>query len=151
VRAQDEILARIRAAERVDVFGFAWDILFAALDYDHAKPFLMDGTTKEQWPGIAGDIAVKKDALAYLEFAWGKAEEHRGISADRSVTKLTEYCWLLGLDVARIEAAPYPQYGCPKLKVVSELLGAVLPTSPELLRMMNGDCCVPACDSGCGK
>src|SRR5262249_50912769 len=41
---------------------------------------------------------VRKEMLSYLAFAFGKAADHRGISAARSVQKLTEYAWLLGVD-----------------------------------------------------
>lgn len=154
MRTQAEIVERMKAIEKDDFCGFAQGVLLTALDYEHAKPFLKEDVTAEVWEKTEGllktEEAVRKEALDYLGFAWGKAEDHRGISANRSVDKMTAFCFLLGLDVGLIEAAPYPQYGCPKLKVVAELLGQPLPTSQALQRMMGGDECYSGCEEGCG-
>lgn len=161
MRTQDEIVARMKAVGEDDFLGFAREVLLDALDYEHARPFLKEGVTADRWAETKPTLteeATKAAALKYLEFAWGKAKDHRGISASRSrgistsrsVDKMTSYCWLLGLDVDRIEAAGYAQYGCPKLKAAAKLLGAAVPTDESLVRMMNGGSCTPGCDEGCG-
>lgn len=154
MRTQEEITARIRAIESKDLFGFAREVLLSALEFEHVKPFLKEGTTAEQWgvPPHADDSSVTEAARQYLAFAWGKAEDHRGLSADRSVVKLTEYFWLLGKEDAlqRMDAAGYAQYGAPILKICAEALGTPIPTSPALVRMMAGEACVPGCEQGCG-
>lgn len=151
MRTQDEIVARIKEVKKNDVFGFSQEVLLGSLDFEHAKPFLTDGVTAEQWTPDLTDDDVKKEALDYLTFAWGKAEDHRGISASRSVDKMTQFCWLLGHDVKAIDDAEYAQYGCPKLKVAAELLGAPLPTDPALVRMINGVPCGSGYECGCGS
>jgi hypothetical protein len=150
MRTQEEILARLREVSKEDFFGFSQEVLLGALDFEHAKPFLKEGVTPDQWAPALTEEALKKDALNYLTFAWGKAEDHRGISASRSVDKMTQYCWLLGYDVKSIEEAGYAQYGCPKLKAAAELLGAPLPTEPALVRMMDGEPCGASYECGCG-
>lgn len=150
MKTQEEILSRLNQAKN-DFFGFTTEVLVGSLAFEYAKPFLKEGTTSEQWTPDLTDEAVKKAALAYLYFAWGKAADHRGISANRSVDKMTEYCWLLGYDVKAIEDAPYPSYGCPKLKVVAELLGQPLPTDPALVNMMEGRPCEANCNQGCSS
>lgn len=164
MRTQDEIVARLKAGVEDDLFGFATDVLLDALDFEHAQPFLKEGVTPEQWnvkreaDGFGRELQfpllreedLKAAALDYLKFAWSKAQDHRGISAERSVTKLFEFCWLLGLDTQKIRAAEYRNYGCPMLKVISELLEAPLPTDAGLQRMMQGEPCTDGCESGCG-
>lgn len=83
-------------------------------------------------------------AVDYLKFAFGKAENHRGLSASRSVDRIGEYLWLLGLDTDAFEAAEYAQYGVPKLKVAADRLGVPFPESPRLVNMR----CTPAHATG---
>lgn len=148
MRTQDEIVTRIKEVEAEDLLGFQRDVLLAALDFEHAKPYLKPETPPEKWRNL-DEATIRADATAYLTFAWGKAENHLGISASRSVEKMTTFCWLLGLDISKIEAAGYPRYGCPKLKAAAELLGEPLPTERDLVNMMAGDPCNPYCFDGC--
>src|SRR3972149_11572092 len=95
--------------------------------------------------------SVKADAVAYRRFAVGKAEDHRGISAGRSIEKMREYLWLLGDDalLGRFLDAPYPQYGAPQLKV---LWDAWLPDeaiNETVAVMATGNLCRDDCQ-GCG-
>lgn len=149
-RTQEEILARIEAVKAEDWMGFHAEVLIDALDYEHAKPFLKDGVTAEEWePARSG----RSTAAGYLEFAIGKIQAHRGISASRSVDKLTEYAWLAGRDdvVAAMGAARYEQYGAPKVKAFALGMGLPWPDDPELERMANGLPCEDGCPSGCGS
>lgn len=150
-RTQDEILARIRSIDSDDVFGFSREVLLTALDYEHVKPYLKDGLTAADWP--SNDI--EGDAREYLEFAVGKIIGHRGISAERSVSKLAEYAWLLGRDdvVDAMGAADYAQYGAPKVKAFADGLGwSFNPDGDaELNRMADGLPCIAGCDDGCAR
>src|SRR5688572_20455747 len=123
MRTQEEILARLQAIASEDFLGFASSVLLAALAFEHVGPFVKEGTTAEQW-GVpyADDAAISQEAREYLAFAWGKAEDHRGLSAERSVIKLTEYLWLLGKEEAlkQMDEAEYAQYGAPILKICAE-------------------------------
>lgn len=134
-----------------DFFGFGHEVLVSCLDFEHAKPFLKADMTADGWHPLLGREKVLTEMKRYLDFAWGKAEDHRGLSAGRSVVKLTTFAWVLGMDslIKEIDAAPYAYYGCPKLRVVAMALGEPLPTAPSLQRMMNGEPCSPACE-GCG-
>lgn len=162
MKTQTEILEKMHALETSDFFGFEREVLLEALEFEHAKAFLKEGATHEAWDSrthgtrevitlgtgpLKGDL-LRAVALDYLEFAWGKALDHRGISADRSVRKMTAFLWLMGLDSKAIEDAPHAMYGCPGLKVASEQLGVPLPVDPMLILMMNGEPCSPGCE-GC--
>lgn len=155
MKTQQEIAARARAVQPNDIFGFATGVLVFSLDFENAKEFLKPDATADEWPkgDARTETAIRKEAIEYLDFAWGKAKDHRGLSASRSVTKMVEYLWLLGLDEAsqHVAEAPYSKYGCPGLKVASLALGMPVPTDPMLVRMMDGYSCTEDCDMGCGR
>ena len=121
-RTQDEIVARIQSRPR-GLLAFDVELLCGYLDLEHGRLFLKDpdGTSEDDWNATRDDPAqVLTDAATYLDFAFGKALDHRGISACRSVQKLTEWAWLMGHDdlaerMARDEN--YPQYGVPALQM----------------------------------
>jgi hypothetical protein len=155
-RTQDEILQRITAVADDDFLGWRRQVLIEALDYEHARGYLPD-TTADQWAGLR-TADVEQAAREYLTFAIGKIVDHRGISASRSVDKLTEMAWLLGRDdvVAAMDAADYPQYGAPKVRAFAEGMGWPWPgdvgerDAAALARMVDGLPCEPDCGEGCG-
>lgn len=151
-RTQEEILERIEDATDEDMFGFRREILVDALDFEHAKRFLIAGTTAEEWEAARVDD-FEAAAFGYYVFALGKIENHRGISASRSVEKLREYAWLLGRDdvVTAMDAAEYPQYGAPKVAAFATGFGLVWPTDPAMVRMSSGLPCEDDCMDGCGS
>lgn len=123
-RSQDDIFARAQAAD--DMFGWAHEVLLPYLDFEHAKPILNDGVTADEWARYANDPAqIGEAAREYHLFALGKIEDERGISAERSVIKLREFAWLMGLDdvVAAMDAAGYAPYGAPKVAAFAAGLG----------------------------
>lgn len=100
--------------------------------------------------------ALIKEAKEYLVFAIGKAVNHRGLSAGRSVDKLTCWCWVLEhTNFPDNHGQPYTNYGVPILKWAAEKIGADWPTDdPVLNAMAEGKKC-PECESGrmrgCGE
>lgn len=154
MRTQEEIVVRLTSDRPDDWGGFGTQVLVQALDWDHAKAFLKEGVTEAEWgeiPPTATDETVTTAAAEYMRFAWGKAEDHRGLSASRSITKLTEYVWLLGRDdvLEAVEEADYAQYGCPKLAVMCRMLGWAVPADPATQRMIEGRPCEVGCMEGC--
>lgn len=158
MRTQDEIRARldtIRAdgrADGSDPFGFRQEALLDALDYEHLADLLSPDVAGDQVP--TPDVAAR--AREYLSFAVDKALNHRGISAWRSVEKLGEWLWCLDdADLAeKFAAAPYAQYGAPKLAVLVEAWG-VQPAVPAdeqqaWQQMCHGLPCTADCYAGCG-
>lgn len=151
MRTQEEIVTRFEAAAIDDMFGFQCEVLLGAMDYEHAKPFLKEGVSEAEWRQSRSDTA--EAARGYLDFAIGKIVDHRGISAGRSVEKLTEYAWLLCRDdvVAAMEAADYTNYGAPKVKAFAEGMGFPWPSDDAILaRMAEGLPCTDDCMDGCG-
>ena len=92
-RTQDEIVERIELRRGRDLLGFEISEYIGFLDFDHARPYLKPETTKEEWPtdGQADPIQTMCD---YMPFAWGKANDCRGISANRSVYHCIAWLWL---------------------------------------------------------
>lgn len=136
-RTQDEIVARVEHARKADMFGWRCEVLIPTLDFEHAKPYLKDGTTAEEWEADRRDDGVN-DLLAragsYLHFAFGKAYNERGLSAGRSIQKLGEVAWLLGHDelAARMEREDgYEPYGLPLLRAFAKEFGFPVPDRSE--------------------
>ncbi len=98
-RTQDEILNQYHARKDGDVLGFEVQEYLFHLDYDHVKEFLKEGVTEKEWglqPCTRDAVLAKmKD---YMEFAWDKANNRRGISANRSVMHYIAWIWLAGDD-----------------------------------------------------
>lgn len=151
-RTQEEILARITAVGGDDMFGFRFEVLISSLDFEHARGFLQDGVTPEEWSDEQV-TDVEAAAFGYYVFALGKIENHRGISASRSVEKLTEYAWLLGRDdvIEAMEAADYPQYGAPMVAAFAAGFGLDWPADEAMVRMAAGRPCEDDCYDGCSR
>lgn len=77
------------------------------------------------------DVAeAAQDFLDYMVFAWGKAMDERGLSASRSLMKLSAWMEILGRkDIAEIlqDAGLYAPYGRPALRKACQLLGIECP------------------------
>lgn len=155
-RHQREVVARVRSFYdgHGDLLGFQRQVLCEHLDAEHLPEFVdLTPEELERWePRPLHVEAVMAELAAYMDFAWGKVIDHRGLSANRSIDKIGTYVWLLGLDdlLAAFEETDYPQYGAPKLALVCAALGLPLPTDEETRRMMAGERCVPDCEAGCG-
>jgi hypothetical protein len=158
-RTQADILDRFRAAADDDMFGWRREVLTLPMTNESVRKALpaaeiADGRT----PATLDQVT--EDAQGYLAFAVEKILGHRGISASRSVQKLTEFAWLLGRDdvVEAIGAAEYAQYGAPQIRAFAEGMGwpfldvaDVAAEREQLERMSLGRFCEDECLSGCGQ
>lgn len=149
IRTVEEVRARYNDEKRKhsDVFGFGAEVLGV-----HIPEGWQPGHEHETENHPLTEEYVRTQAVNYLQFAFGKALDHRGISASRSVMKMREYAWLLGLDEAVAFADDdknYPNYGVPVLKHMARALGVPLP--PEIEKWEDGAMCNPHCEEGCGQ
>lgn len=155
MRAQDEIVTRIEfLSVTEDILGFRKEVLVTALDLQHARPFIKRSITATKWARMAVPAEeTEQVARNYYSFAVAEIEDHRGISASRSVEKLTEYAWLLGNDelVDSMAALDYPQYGAPIVKAWGHAFGEPWPDKPWAIRMAAGLPCVDGCVEGCSQ
>lgn len=90
----------------------------------------------------------------YSAFGWTKIENHRGISASRTVDKMRAWCWLLGDEdeawfAAMEEQVGYAMYGAPILAAVCRRFDFPIPTGDWIDNMRTGRPCTPDCVEGC--
>lgn len=155
MRTQEEIAQRMR--DSASMFGFEREIFVGFLDLKHAKEFLKDEAVAEYESGSKKwdyKDPTRENVLAemkeYMAFGWEKVDDHRGLSANRTIEKMQAWAWVLGDDelMKKIEDAPYPQYGAPKLKAICDHLDWSMPDSESIRNMANGEHC--GADYGCG-
>lgn len=153
-RTAEEILAYIK--EPRGMFDFTADVAVGFLPYSLAEEFLNDeykakvAAGEEEWKQhpLTRDFVIEQ-MRDYMEFAWGKVEDHRGLSAGRSVNKMTAWCWLLGDE--ETTDTHHAQYGAPILMAVCKKYGFPAPEGEWVARMAAGKRCRPDCDEGCGS
>lgn len=134
-----------------DPFGFTANALLLFLTFEQAKPLLKPDADAVDWGDPTRPLTregVIEEMRDYMKFAWSKVEDHRGISAERSVAHMEAWLWLLD-DDAFIRSVQYAQYGAPKLKAICERYGFPVPDSPAIARMAQGLPCRDGCEEGC--
>lgn len=148
MRTQEEILERINTS--TSMFGWDVEVLAMYLGFDAAESIRRPEITREAWENDQHSQErenVLEDFADYMQFAIGKAIDHRGISASRSIEKLQTWQWLLGDEPHPDE--PYRNYGAPILKAVCEQYGFPVPDDERFLRMADGERCRDDCMEGC--
>jgi hypothetical protein len=138
LKTQDEIVAKLDDDTNKRFMDFTPDVLVPALEWDFAKKYLKEDYVEKVEKGeekfeYASDIkTIVQEFLDYMVFAWGKAEDERGLSAYRSISKLSAWLWLLNREdlVNTIEDNNlYNPYGAPALIEVCNQLGIEVPES----------------------
>ncbi len=146
-RTEDEVVEHTRAVGD-DWLGFRAEVLVSHLSADKAREFCKEDADLSEWEALPLHVeSVFAEMVDYLDFAWGKALDHRGISANRSIDKLSELLWLIGDDevLALFEAADYMPYGAPQLAVISSAYKRPIPDDEMARRMASGLPCHPGC------
>lgn len=123
MKTVDEISAKIKELEQGndDFFGFKRSGLIGYLPFKQAASYLKDDVTSDQWTprGLCAHEIVA-EMFDYMEFAWGKANNCRGISAGRSVQHYEVWLWLLEDKLGEELEALYEFYGKPCLRAICE-------------------------------
>ena len=117
------------------------------------------GMDRSKWPEELKDVkdtpltedAVISEIRGYMEFAFDKALGHRGISASRSVEKVSAWLFVLEDPLYEFAVTPsnYANYGVPVLKRVAKRFDIKLPERIE--GWPDGGPCRPDCEAGCGR
>jgi len=128
MRTQDEIVKRIEARKGNDPLCFEVNEYIDYLDFNHARQFLKDSATEQDWQEVVAMTGPPIERMCdYMEFAWGKANNCRGISANRSVMHYIAWLWLAGEDdlLAQVENEyrDYHFYGKPILEMICDHFG----------------------------
>lgn len=124
MKTQKEIVEKIEAEKDGDFFGFFTNDLMSYLDFEHVKPYLKEGVTEDQWePEKLDRESILAKMHNYMEFAWEKANNFRGLSAGRSIDHYRAWIFLLG-DENKFKSLPdYQYYGKDKLVEICEEYG----------------------------
>jgi hypothetical protein len=152
-RTQEDILEYLKTHN--SFFGFNLDVLLPYLSYAQATELADLAISEEEWnPHRLSSPALYElaynDMKQYFAFALGKAEDHRGLSANRSVEKLCTWAWLLGVDYDFQKEFSYEQYGVPILAGIGLVFDFELPLEEEwFLNMGQGYACCEDCEEGC--
>lgn len=154
MRTQEEIVAKIK--EDTSLFHFYAEALFPFLEYTYAMQVVDPQLGLQAEEHQAQYVALSEENVlgaltSYMNFAWGKVENHRGISAGRSVEKCSAYVWLLGNDdlLAAVATAEYAQYGAPKLAIICRSYNLPIPDDEDTQRMIHGEPCGASPTCGC--
>jgi hypothetical protein len=139
LRTQEELANKFDELQNGGrIFNFRPEVLINYLTFESAKPHLKEEYVKEveagtkQWDQITTIEKCAEEFLDYMKFAWGKAEDERGISANRSVQKLGMWLWIMNRDdLSRIieDDDFYNPYGAPALIEVCNQMGIEVPNS----------------------
>jgi hypothetical protein len=125
-RTQQEIIDRIRHTKESDIFGVIKSDLSAFLTFENVKQFLKEGVTAEQWKSQFSSDPIQ-EIKDYMEFAWEKANDQRGLSSARAIMHMESWLWLAGEDeflkFAQDEDNNYAPYGKPILAAICKKYG----------------------------
>lgn len=133
-RTEVELEAKLKE-ESKGFMPFGMDPLFGIIPLKLAKPYLKEEaynkyeSGEDTWETLTFEQVVK-EFLEYMAFAWGKAFDKRGLSASRSIIKLSAWLWLLGRDdLVQIidDDDRYNPYGAPALIDVCTELNIKVP------------------------
>ncbi len=131
-----DVLAFHERVKRYDMFGFAVEVVVDYVPFDKAERFYKQefrdavSAGEEDAPPAPDLLRNVRGFLDYMSFAWEKATHQRGISAMRSVVKLSVH--MAGLsrpDLADVllDEGRYEPYGAPALIEVCDALGITVP------------------------
>jgi hypothetical protein len=120
VRTDAEVVAEIHRVSPMDIFGFYSSELIVTLPYTLAQPFLNESATAEDYGHAKprDTDSIKGRVLDYMQFAWDKANDRRGLSAMRSLARMKAWLWLLGEDALAAKMDNYTYYGKPQLRAI---------------------------------
>ena len=153
MRTNAELFTWYEDNKEEDVFRFKLEVAFLFFTEEQQRPY----RTKEAlWTGL---LAITEEVVLtqmknYMKFAWMKALGHRGISACRSVDKMSVWVFLVeNDDLLKFiqDESHYAMYGAPVLKRICEAYGFLIPKDERALRMAKGLPCIDLCDQGCIK
>lgn len=102
-------------------------MMIAACGGVHPLMYFHPDYIKEGYqPDPLTEEAVIDAMRKYIDFAFEKAHNQRGLSANRSIWKFTQWLWLIE-DEALLDFAEnsdnYPMYGLPILRAIAEKYG----------------------------
>jgi hypothetical protein len=149
MRTYEEIRRRVAEIGNRDFFGFESGDLLGTLPREELPALALKDLPAEYKPEGLDRESVLGRMREYMTFALDKAENHRGLSASRSISHFRAWVWLLGdEDFKTVDWENYAPYGVPILKQICERYEFPNAFSGILARMAKGEPCEHACE-GC--
>ena len=151
-RTHEEVIAFYLENKEHDLLGTMASELLSRLPFEKVKPFLANPENEKWEQGPRDRDSIVIEMREYMDFAWGKATGHRGISASRSIDHYRAWLWLIQGEQL-LEGLGYAQYGAPMLKAICEQYGLRMPEGYDkeaAENMARGEPCCRGCEEGCG-
>ena len=152
MKTHQQIVERTEAVikNKSSMLNFDIEIYASYLSFEQAECIRNESVTKDEWGKVLPltEESVTADMKDYMDFAWGKAEHHRGLSSMRSIEKMKAWLWLLEdyeMVLFAEEDHNYAMYGAPIVKAISEKYGFEIPESATLEKMVQGEVCDEDC------
>lgn len=124
MRSQQEIEQHFSDVADHDWLGTKRSDLISYMSFEAAKLYLKEGVTPDEWtPRPVDKEAILAEMLEYMDFAWDKANNNRGLSAGRSLEHMQVWLWMLGEETAAREIDDYSHYGKPQLRAICQKYG----------------------------
>lgn len=127
MRTKEQIITKIPEILKHDLFGWNLPDYLEFLSFEEVRSLgvLKENVDCSDWPEPRPltEEEVRRRMSEYMPFAWGKANNCRGISASRSIDHFRNWLWLLGEDELAAEIEDYEYYGKPQLRKVCNFLG----------------------------
>ncbi|MBE9491056.1 MAG: hypothetical protein IMY67_12230 [Bacteroidetes bacterium] len=121
MKTQKEIIAKIYEINEEDILGFGFSTLVPFLDPSNAKGLVENIGEASDWKRQTSSISyVIKD---YMPFAFEKANNFKGISASRTMTKMGLWLWLDNKNELSKDCHDYKYYGKDQLVCICEEYG----------------------------
>lgn len=128
MKTQQQILDRILDIKKEDFFRFQTTILLdfltlESLDSLRGVVVKEDADFSDHVPKTPDEETIKSEMREYMDFAWQKANDFRGLSAGRSIQRYRAWLWLLGECDLIQEIDNYQYYGKDELVKICDYLG----------------------------
>jgi len=116
--------------EKNDILGMTYGDIIDCLPYEKAKEYLTNDYIEKIESGEAkweeyNEYTIIRKIKDYLEFAWAKANNQRGLSASRSIKHFQNWFYMFNnkyCDKLVKSMKAYEYYGKPWLVIISELV-----------------------------
>jgi hypothetical protein len=128
---QEEIKTRLLEAQERDVLGFEWHEYIPFLKKEDVKEYLKEDVSEEDIDKFIQPLTrehLLKKMHDYMSFAWDKANNCRGISANRSIMHYIAWIFLAGEkefseEISKEFDKNYRFYGKPILEKICNHYG----------------------------
>lgn len=128
MKTQQQILDRILDIKEQIFLGFEAKILLEFLTAESIETLRgvvvkEDADFSDHVPKTPDEETIKSEMREYMEFAWGKANGFRSLSAMRSIQYYQAWLWLLGEHAFAKDLDGYRYYGKYELVRICDYLG----------------------------